>query len=86
MKELRIRYTVTLRKYQTLERIFDMFRYSGDIVVDRISDEPFAFIMEHRIQAENAEHLAQSKNFFERQILGRWGSFGCQISNVKEIK
>jgi len=84
MKELQIRYTVTLPEYLTLEKIFDMFRYSGDRVVERISEHPFSFVMEHTIRYEDAGHLKRSKAFFEKQILGRWGNFGCKISNVEE--
>ena len=86
MKELRIRYTVTLGQFQTLERIFDMFRYSGDVVVDRLSEQPFSFVMEHTVHYESAEHLKRKMKFFQDHILGRWGSFGCKISGVKELK
>ena len=85
MKQFKIRYTVTLPQFQTLEKIFDMFRYSGDVVVKHISDHPFSFVMEHTIQYENSEHRERSLQFFRRHILGRWGSFGCKVSDVKEF-
>lgn len=85
MREKRFHYTVTLPPFLTLEKIFDMFRYSGDIVVKILSDEPFSWVMEHTIRYEDDEHLKRSIKFLNYQILGRWNSFGCKISNVKSI-
>lgn len=84
MKEKRYRYTVTLPDYVTLEKIFDMFRYSGDVVVDKISDKPFSFVMEHTMVFESKEHLERQEKHFKGQILGRWGSFGCKVSDVRK--
>jgi len=84
--KVKFRYRVTIPKNHHLERHLDMFRYSSDVVVEIVSDNPISFVMEHIINSENMEHLKRSKAFFLKQIIGRWGSFGCTISDLKELK
>lgn len=83
MKEKIYTYVVVIPEHSHLERFLDMFRYSGDRVVERISDIPISFRMEHVIRYEDLDHLKRCEKFFKGQILGRWGSFGCKILDVK---
>jgi len=86
MKEKQFVYTVEISETLRLTEILEMFRYSGDVVVSIMSDKPVKVRMRHTIRYEDPDHLKRSTQFFKGQILGRWGSFGCKISDVKEQK
>ena len=77
------RYRIIIPWYLSLAMVKDMLRYSRDEIIDKISDSEFLFV--HRVDYESAEHLQRRLQFFERDILGRWKSFGCKVSDLTEV-
>lgn len=77
MNSIEIVYIVTKPSHVSIDRIFDMFRYSHDMVLDILS--PDKWTMLRIIEYEDEKHLSRRINFFKTQIMGRWNSFGCEI-------
>jgi hypothetical protein len=77
-------YKITLRPYITLARVKDMLRYSGDRIIEKISEREF--ILRHRMDYEDEEHLKRRIKFFTEMVLGRWGTFGATVSDLTEIE
>jgi len=77
-------YKIKIASNLSLVKVKDMLRYSGDKIIDKISEHEF--ILLHRMNYEDDEHLQRRMKFFKGIVLGRWGSFACEVSELTEIE
>lgn len=85
MKVKVFEYTVAIR-LENIAGLLEMLRYSGATVVKVTKDEPITFIVRHLVQYDDEEHLKRRIKFLKYQVIGRWGSFGYDISDLKEVE
>jgi len=83
MKVLFKMYRLTLPLWLGLNDFIEMMRYSQDFVI-AVEKKPNILIMGHRVECEDEEQYKRALEFFRKQILERWRSFGCKVEEIPE--
>jgi len=80
-------YTVEVPDNLRISDLLEMLRYSDDEVL-AVSTFPrsLTLCLRKRMIADDEDHINRRLKFFKGYVLGRWGSFGCKVSDVREIE